>query len=120
MFDSRTRMLVAALAAILFLFIQAMVPDFPLTEEQVVQAVVVLFGAFIAGEAAEGHKDPVVSVLKSAKFRALVAGVLVVGVKMAWPGFPLTEEQVADVLTVISILIFSIGARDGIVRARLG
>ncbi len=53
----RVRMIVVTVAGAIFMVIQALMPDFPVSEEGFTQAVWVLFGGLVLGEALEGAKE---------------------------------------------------------------
>ena len=115
MTKDRVRMLLALIAGLVFLFLKAIFPDLPFSEESTV-AFFGLIAAYLVGEGLEGPRiaDNLIEILKSWKFRSLVAGVLVLSVKAFWPAFPLTEEQVIGAIEMFSALIIGAGAQGAI------
>lgn len=115
MASSRIRMLFALVAGIVFLALKAIFPDLPFTEESTV-AFFGLIAAYLVGEGLEGPRiaDNFKAMLKSWKFRSLLAGVIVLVTKSVWVEFPLNEEQVIQAIEMLSALIVGAGAQGAI------
>jgi len=113
---NRARMIIALIAGIVFILLQAIFPDLPFTENQVI-VFAGLIGAYILGEGLEGGRiaDNLKLVLKSHKFQALIAGLLVIGIKSFFPNFPLTEEQLTEIVAILGALIVGAGV-EGVVQ----
>jgi len=108
-FKGRARMIFALLGGILFLVIQAIFPELPFTEEQTVLFMGII-AAYILGEGIGGAVigDNLLSMLKSQKFQALVAGLLVAFVKVFLPDLPISDVELTAL--VIAIMTFILGA----------
>lgn len=113
--SSRIRMLFALVAGLVFLALKAIFPDLPFTEDQTV-AFFGMLAAYLVGEGLEGPRvaDNFKAMLKSWKFRSLIAGVVVLLAKAFWADFPLTEEQVIQGIEMLSALIVGAGAQGAI------
>jgi len=110
----RARPFWAALVGLLFLALQAAWPGFPLQAEQVSQACAVL-AAYILGESVEGRRpnlDNLAALLRSRKFWAALAALLVVLLQNADPSFPLSAEQVTDLLALVAAYVIGTGLSD--------
>lgn len=106
----RARMIIALLAGIIFIILQAIFPDMPFTEQQTL-VFAGLIGAYILGEGLEGAriKDNLKLALKSHKLQALIAGLIVIGIKSLFPNFPLSEEQLTQIIAILMTLIVGAG-----------
>ena len=51
--------------------------------------------------------------LRSRKFWAALAGLLVVTIDTAWPGFPFTPEQLTAFVVVMAAYILGVALDDG-------
>lgn len=113
--SERIRMLFALVAGIVFLVLKAIFPELPFTEESTL-AFFGLLAAYLVGEGLEGPRiaDNFKAMLKSWKFRSLVAGVIVLVAQSVWVDFPLNEEQVIQAIEMLSALIFGLGAQGAI------
>jgi uncharacterized membrane protein len=103
----RTRMIFALLGGILFLLLQAVFPNLPFTEEQSL-LFMGLLAAYILGEGLSGKtiSDNLATVLKSHKFQALLAGVLVTSLKAFFPALGISDaELIGFVGTLISFIV---------------
>ena len=111
----RIRLLFALVAGIIFLALKAVFPDLPFTEESTV-AFFGLIAAYLLGEGLEGPRimDNFKAMLKSWKFRSLLAGVIVLVAQSLWVDFPLNEEQVIQAIEMLSALIVGLGANGAI------
>lgn len=105
----RARMVFALLGGILFLILQAVFPQLPFSEEQTL-LFMGLIGAYILGEGISGKTigDNLSVLLKSQKFQALIAGIIVVGIKTAFPTLAISDAELTSV--IVSIGVFIIGA----------
>jgi uncharacterized membrane protein YdjX (TVP38/TMEM64 family) len=108
-------MIIALLAGVVFLFLQALFPDLPFTEQQTV-IFAGLIGAYILGEGLEGARiqDNIKAVLSSHKFQALFAGLLMIAIKSFFPNLPLTEELLTELITILGALILGAGVQGAI------
>ena len=118
----RSRKFWAAVTGLVVIVISAFLPGFPQLEQPLTE-VALLFGAYIMGTAAEGiqpaaPEDTLRALLRSRKFWAAVAGLLVILLEGLLPGFPLSEEQLTAAIITISAYIFGTGTQDGISRLR--
>jgi hypothetical protein len=113
----RFRVLLALIAGIIFMALNAMFPDLPFTEEQNL-AFFGLLAAYMVGEGLEGKRiaDNFKAMLSSWKFRSLLAGVSVLTIKAFWVDFPLTEEQVIGAIEIFSALIIGAGAEGALTK----
>ena len=107
---NRARMIIALLAGIVFILLQAIFPDLPFSEEQTL-IFAGLIGAYILGEGLEGGRiaDNLKIALKSHKLQALLAGLLAIGINSFFPNFPLSEEQLTQIVAIIGTLILGAG-----------
>ena len=111
----------AAGIGLLVIIITAFLPGFP-DIQQPLTDVALLVSAYILGTAAEGQHLPggllIQSLIRSRKFWAGLAGLIVVLLRAAVPNFPLEDEQLTAVIITLSAYIFGTGAQDGL--ANLG
>lgn len=56
--------------------------------------------------------DKLKALLRSRKFWAAVAGLAMVAVKAFRPDFPLSEEQVTSIVTLLAAFILGVGLED--------
>ncbi len=114
---NRARMIIALIAGIIFIFLQAIFPDLPFTEPQMI-VFAGLIGAYILGEGLEGAriKDNLILAFKSQKFQALIAGLLAIGIKSFFPNFPLSDEQVTQIVAILATMIVGAGVSDALKR----
>lgn len=108
-FKGRARMIFAILGGFVFLLLQAIFPDLPFTEEQNVMFFG-LIAAYALGEGLSGRTigDNLLTMLKSQKFQALVAGLLVTLVKGFFPNLAITDDQL--LAFAITLMAFIVGA----------
>ena len=108
-FKGRARMIFAMLGGILFLAAQAVFPDLPFTEGQTVMFVG-LIGAYVLGEGISGRTigDNFLTIFKSQKFQALIAGLLVAVVKGFMPNLAISDTEL--IAFVVAIMAFIVGA----------
>ena len=113
---NRARMIIALVAGIVFILLQAVFPDLPFTEDQTL-IFAGLIGAYILGEGLEGGRiaDNLKLVLKSHKFQALIAGLIIIAINSFFPNFPLSEEQLTQIIAIIAALIVGAGV-EGVVE----
>jgi len=109
-------MIIALIAGIVFILLQAIFPQLPFTENQII-VFAGLISAYILGEGLEGGRiaDNLKNALKSHKFQALVSGLIIIGIKSFLPNFPLTEQQLTEIIAIISALIIGAGV-EGVVQ----
>lgn len=109
---NRARMIIALIAGIVFIFLQAIFPELPFSEEQTL-IFAGLIGAYILGEGLEGGRiaDNLKAVLRSHKFQALIAGLAMIAIKSFFPNFPLTEEQLTEIVAILGVLIVGTGVQ---------
>lgn len=114
----KSRIFWAAMAALGFLVINAVLPDFPFSEAQV-SGVVVVLGAYMLGEAIESAGTTsqagtrLLDLVKSRKFWAAFAGVAGIFIKAYVPGFPFSEPELANLLYALAAFIVGAGIQDG-------
>ena len=115
----RLRMFIALLAGLLFLILQAVFPSLPFTEDQTV-VFIGLIAAYILGEGLEGQRigDNLKALLRSQKFQALVAGLLMIALKSFLPNFPLSEAQLTDLIAILGALIVGLGVQGAVTNAK--
>jgi len=113
----RIRVLLALIAGIVFMMLNAVFPDLPFTEDQNL-AFFGLLAAYMVGEGLEGKRiaDNFKAMLASWKFRSLVAGITVLAIKAFWVDFPLTEEQVIGAIEMFAALIIGAGAEGALAK----
>ena len=113
---NRARMILALLAGIVFILLQAFFPDLPFSEEQTT-VFAGLVGAYILGEGLEGGRiaDNLKTALKSHKFQALLAGLTIISIKSFFPDFPLTETQMTEIIAILGTLILGAGV-EGVIE----
>lgn len=111
----------AAVIGLILIGITAVLPGFPGIEQQLTD-VAVLVCAYILGTAAEGKRVPageaLSGLIRSRKFWAAMAGVVVIVLRAAVPAFPLDDEQLTAVILTLSAYIFGTGAQDGLANLR--
>ena len=75
-----------------------------------------LIGAYILGEGMEGVriKDNLMLAFRSHKFQALLAGLLAIALKSLFPNFPLSEEQLVEIVGILAALILGAGVSGAI------
>jgi hypothetical protein len=119
--SNRIRLLFGFLAGLVFLVLNAIFPDLPFSEETTI-AFFGMIAAYLVGEGLEGPRvaDNLKAMLKSWKFRSLVAGVIVLVAKAVWVDFPLSEEQVVQGIEMLSALIIGAGAQGAISQFAIG
>lgn len=112
---NRARMIIALLAGFLFIFLKAIFPDLPFTEDQTI-VFLGLIGSYIFGEGLEGSRigDNLKAVLRSHKFQALAAGLIVITIKSVFPNFPLTEAQLTEIISILAVLILGAGVQGAV------
>jgi len=106
----------AAMIGLILIVVSAWLPGFPGMENLLTDAVM-LVCAYILGTAAEGIRPPttgiVMSLLRSRKFWAALAGVVTLVMRAVLPGFPLDDGQLTAVILTIAAYIFGTGTQDG-------
>ena len=115
----KSRKFWAAVIGLLVVIITAILPGFPEIEQPLTD-VALLVSAYILGTAVEGRAlsagNALSGVLRSRKFWAALAGVVVILLRAALPGFPLEDEQLTAIIITLSAYIFGTGAEDGLIR----
>jgi peptidoglycan/LPS O-acetylase OafA/YrhL len=116
----RARMIIALLAGIIFIVLNAFFPTLPFTEDQTI-IFIGLIAAYILGEGLEGVRiaDNLKYALRSHKLQALVAGLIIVAVKSFLPNFPLTEAQLTELISILAVLILGAGVQGAIDNATI-
>lgn len=111
----RSRIIIALLAGIVFVFLQALFPDLPFTEDQTI-IFAGLIGAYIIGESLEGQRfaDNIKAALRSHKLQALLAGLVLITFQSFFPNFPLTETQLTEIIAILASLILGTGVQGAI------
>ena len=115
---NRIRMLIALAAGLLVVLLQVFFPALPFTGDQF-NAFFLLIGAYIVGEGLEGERirDNFLAMLRSNKFQALLAGLIIWLAKGFWPQLDITEEQVFNLLAVLASLILGAGVQGAVTRS---
>jgi len=105
----RARMIFAILGGMIFLVLQAIFPELPFTEEQSV-LFIGLIAAYVLGEGIGGRVIGVnlMTMLKSQKFQALLAGLLVSVVKIFFPDLAISDAEL--IALVVALMAFIVGA----------
>lgn len=108
----RGRMIFALIGGILFLVLNAVFPQLPFTETQIVSFMAII-AAYILGEGISGKtiNDNVQTVLKSQKFMALVAGIVVSLIKGFFPSLAISDAEMTSGLLAIMTFIVGAGAQ---------
>jgi hypothetical protein len=114
----KNRVFIALLAGLLFLLAQVLFPNLPFTEEQSIAFVGMIF-AYIVGEGLEGKRiiENLVQLVKSRKFIATVAGLVVIIVQAYFPEFKVTAEHLTELLVLVVGIVFNAGIEAYIKRA---
>ena len=115
---NRIRMLIALAAGLLVLLLQVFFPDLPVSAEQF-NTLLLLIGAYIVGEGLEGERisDNFKAMLKSNKFQALLAGLIIWLLKGFYPNLAITEDQVFNLIAVLASLILGAGVQGAVTRS---
>lgn len=108
----RGRTLLALLIAVIFITARSLFPMLPITDEQFFM-VIGLIVAYILGEGISGKTfdDNFLTLMKSQKFLAFVAGMAVMIVKIFVPTLLVTNEQVLAILGSLSAFIVASGTQ---------
>lgn len=111
----RTRIIIALIAGVVFILLQAIFPELPFTEQQTI-IFAGLIGAYIIGESLEGGRiaDNIKKALTSHKLQALIAGLLTISIKSFFPDFPLTEVQLTEIVAILATLILGTGVEGAV------
>lgn len=112
-FKGRERVILALLGGILFLLLQVFFPSMKFSEEGTVMFIG-LIGAYIIGEGISKQEigQGLGELLKSQKFQALSAGLVIVLIKGFFPEFKITEEQLLGIVGLFSTFIVSAGVKS--------
>ena len=116
---NRIRMLIALIAGLLVVLLQVFFPDLPFTGDQF-NGFLLLIGAYIVGEGLEGDriKDNFGKLIRSNKFHALLAGLIIWMAKAFYPDLAITEDQVFNLVAVLASLIFGAGVQGAVTRSQ--
>jgi Na+(H+)/acetate symporter ActP len=110
----------AALVGLVLICLAGMLPGMPETSTEITQAVIVL-AAYITGTAIEGSgvslpPEPLAERLKrlvaSRKLWASLVGLAFICLKQYRPDFPLSEEQLYQIVTLLAAYILGVGISD--------
>lgn len=107
----KNRQFIALLAGLAFMLALVFFPELPFTEDQSI-AFFGLVAAYIVGEGLEGKRILVNAwqLLKSRKFQAVAAGLIVIVVQSYYPEFPITADKLTELFVVLGGLILGSGA----------
>jgi hypothetical protein len=114
----------AALLAIFMLIFSAIFPNFPIDGEQLTAAIVLIIG-YIVGTSIEGFPNGKVivtslaSLIRSRKFWSAIVGFGFVLLKAYKPDFPLTEDQILEVVLVLASYMVGVGLTDRSLNLKL-
>jgi len=106
----------AVLVGLFVILVRTVWPEFPITDEVVSQSLM-LMGAFIVAEGLEGWRPTenlFATLIKSRKFQATLAGLVVVIAQAAFPDFSFTPEQVLQFVYGIMAIVTGVGV-EGLV-----
>ena len=111
----RGRMIFALVGGMVFMFLQALFPDLPFTEEQTVMFVG-LIGAYIIGEGISGRtfNDNLNTIIKSHKFQALIVGMFVNLIKGFFPDFAMSDAELNSFIASLMAFIIASGAQKSL------
>lgn len=110
MTKDRMRIVLGFAGALIFMLIKVVIPEFPVTEDQML-VIMAIFGSYILGESFEGVRvgDNLKLLIKSHKFQATLAGLILVLVKSFYPEFPVSEEQLLMIIGIIVTFVVGNG-----------
>lgn len=107
----------AALIGLVLIVLTAFLPGLPDLSTPLVE-LAGLLSAYIIGSALEANPLPAGQVLngllKSRKFWATTAGLLVVIVRAVWPLFPLSDDQISALVLTLTAYTFGTGLQDSL------
>lgn len=107
----------AALIGLILIVLTAFLPGLPDLSTPLVE-LAGLLSAYMIGSALEANPLPAGQVLrgmlKSRKFWATTAGLLVVIVRAVCPSFPITDEQISALVLTLSAYTFGTGLQDSL------
>ena len=106
----KNRQFLALLAGLAFMLALVFFPDLPFTEDQTI-AFFALLGAYMVGEGLEGKRilANAWQLLKSRKFQAVIAGLIVVVVQSYYPEFPVTADKLTELFVLLGGIILGSG-----------
>jgi hypothetical protein len=111
----------AALIGLMLIGITAFLPTLPDVNAPLVE-LASLVSAYILGTAFEANPRPVGEILtglvKSRKFWATLAGLLVVLVRCFRPDFPLGDDQIVAIVLTLSAYTFGTGLQDSLIQTK--
>ena len=115
---NRARMMIASIAGLTFLLLQVFFPDLPFSEEQAA-GILLLVGAYILGEGLVGEwsRDNFKALLRSNKFHAAAGGLMLWLLQAFFPELPITQEQMINILSLLSALIVGAGVQGAVSRS---
>ena len=111
----------AAVVGLVLIVMTAFLPNLPDVQNPLVE-LASLVSAYILGSAMETNKRPAGQILaglvRSRKFWATLAGLLVVLVRAIDPNFPLGDDQIMAIILTLSAYTFGTGLQDGISQSQ--
>lgn len=111
----------AALIGLVLIVLTAFLPGLPDLSTPLVE-LAGLLSAYMLGSALEANPLPagqvLQSLLKSRKFWATCAGLLVVLVRAVWPDLPVSDEQISAIVLTLSAYTFGTGLQDSLVQQK--
>ncbi len=115
----RVRMLFAALGGLAFLFLQVIFPDLPFSEGQLI-SFSGLIAAYVIGEGLDAGavKEGFSALVKSSKFLAVMAGLVILAAQAIWPAFPISTDLLIKVLEAVIIGAGAQGALGAIRKSK--
>ena len=115
LFKGRERMIFALLGGIVFLVVKGVFPDLPFSEESTI-AFFGLIAAYILGEGLSGQRigDNLKELLKSQKFISLLAGLLLVFIRIFLPQFKMGDAEFISLIALLATFITGAGVSNAI------
>jgi uncharacterized membrane protein YdjX (TVP38/TMEM64 family) len=111
----------AALIGLVLIAATAFLPTLPDINAPLVE-LASLVSAYILGTALEANPKPAREILaglvKSRKFWATLAGLLVVIIRTFRPDFPLGDDQIVAIVLTLSAYTFGTGLQDSLIQTR--
>ena len=111
----------AALVGLILITATAFLPTLPDINAPLVE-LASLVSAYILGTALEANPKPVqemiAGLVKSRKFWATLAGLLVVIIRLFKPDFPLSDDQMIAIVLTLSTYTFGTGLQDSLLQTK--